>query len=150
MPIKRANVIALMRGAFRRGQSAGSFIRDMRAKGLTYRRTDMLADWRSENQLHIKEGAMRFVRKDYYPTKAVIAEVEYKLSQEYMYKVKVESRLRPDVPITERFVNLMSDVPMTPAMVEQSLIEKWSAWEDYTAEAIEKVTVWSAVHKVME
>jgi len=148
MPIKRANVIALMRGAFRRGQSAGSFIADMRAKGLTYRRTDMLADWRSVNQLERKEGAYRFVRKDYYPTKAVIAEVEWKLSQEYMYKVKVESRLRPDVPITERLVNIMSDVPMTPAMVEQALIEKWSEWEDYTAEAIEKIIPFSAVHRV--
>lgn len=150
MPIKRANVIALMRGAFRRGQSAGSFITDMRARGLTYRRTDMLADWRSVNELERKEGAMRFVRKDYYPTKASMAEVEWKLSQEYMYKVKVESRLRPDVPITERLVNIMSDKPLTPAMVEQQLIEKWSEWEDYTAEAIEKVIPFSAVHKVME
>ncbi|GAJ21440.1 unnamed protein product, partial [marine sediment metagenome] len=138
------------RGAFRRGQSAGSFITDMRAKGLTYRRTDMLADWRSINELERKEGAFRFVRKDYYPTKTVIAEVEWSLSQEYMYKVKVESRLRPDDPMTERFVNIMSDVPMTPAMVEQSLIEKWTDYEEYTAEAIEKVTAWSAVHKVME
>jgi len=139
-----------MRGAFRRGQSASAFISDMREKGLTYRRTDMLADWRSMNELERKEGAFRFVRKDYYPTKVVIAEVEWKLSQEYMYKVKVQSRLRPDEPITERFINIMSDIPMTPTMVEQSLTEKWSEWEQYTAETIEELTVWSAVHKVIE
>ena len=150
MAVKRATVIGFMRGAFRRGQSVSSFIADMRVKGLTYRRTDMLADWRSVNELERKEGVFRFVRKDYYPTKTVIAEVEWKLSQEYMYKVKVESRLRPEVPMTERLVNIMSDVPMTPAMVEQALIEKWAEWEEYTAEAIEKVTVWSAVHKVIE
>jgi len=149
MSILRSQVIGLMRGAFRRGQSASSFISDMREKGLTYRRTDMLGDWRSVNELEIKEGAMRYIRKDYYPTEKTIAAVEWALSQEYMYKVKVQSRLSPDAPIKERFVNLMSDIPLTPVMVEQAIVEKWSEYEDYTAEAIEKLTVWSAVHKVM-
>lgn len=148
MPLKRANVIALMRGAFRRGQSATSFIWDMKQKQLSYRRTTMLSDWRTINELEKKKGLMRFVRKDYYPAKIAMAEVEWLLSQEYMYKVKVESRLRPDVPITERFVNIMSDTPMTAAMVEQAVTEKWAEWEDYTAEAIEKMQVWTAVHRV--
>ena len=150
MALKRATVIGLMRGAFRRGQSAGSFIGDMRAKGLTYRRTDMLSDWRSVNELERKAGAMRFVRRDYYPATKAIADVEWSLSEEWMYKVKVESRLRPGDPLTERFVNIMSDSPMTPEMVEQRVTEKWSEWEDYTAEAIEKMVVWTAVHKVMD
>lgn len=149
MGVKRAAVIGLMRGAFRRGQSAGSFMRAMRAKGLTYRRTDMLADWRSVNELERKAGAMRFVRRDYYPTEKTMAAVEWGLSQEYMYKVKVESRIRPDVPVTERFVNIMSDTPLTPIMVEQAVTEKWSDWEDYTAEAIEKMVVWTAVRRVI-
>lgn len=148
MAIVRANVIARMRGAFRRGQSAGSFMRAMREKGLTYRRTDMLSDWRTVNEIEKKDGLMRFVRKGYYPTKAAMAEVEWKKMPEYMYKIKVESRLRPDVPITERFVNIVSDTPMTPLMIEQAVVEKWSEWEDYTAEAIEKMQVWSAYHKI--
>lgn len=149
MGVKRAAVIGLMRGAFRRGQSAGAFIRAMRAKGLTYRRTDMLSDWRSVNELERKAGAMRFVRRDYYPTEKAMAEVEWSLSQEYMYKVKVESRLRPGEPVTERFVNIMSDTPLTPSMVEQTVTEKWSDWEDYTAESIEKMVVWTAVHRTV-
>ncbi|GAI72618.1 unnamed protein product, partial [marine sediment metagenome] len=104
-------------------------------------------NWRTVNELEKKKGLMRFVRKDYYPAKVAMAEVEWALSQEYMYKVKVESRLRPDVPITERFVNIMSDTPMTAAMVEQAVTEKWVEWEDYTAEAIEKMQVWTAVHR---
>ncbi|GAI69066.1 unnamed protein product, partial [marine sediment metagenome] len=145
-----ANVIALMRGAFRRGQSAGSFIRGMREKGLTYRRTDMLADWRSVNELERKSEAFSSVRKDYYPTKVHIAEVEWRLSKEYMYKVKVESRLRPDEPITERFVNLMADTPLTPRMVEQALVEKWRDEERYIEQLIEKIVPFTAVHRVME
>jgi len=110
----------------------------------------MLGDWRSVNELERKAGAMRYVRKGYFPTERVVAQVEWQLSREYMYKVKVESRLRPDEPMMERFVNIMSDTPMTPAMVEQSVTEKWTQWEDYTAEAIEKMTVWTAVHKTIE
>ncbi len=150
MGIVRATAIARMRKAFRTGQSASSFMADMKTEGLSYRRTDMLSDWRSVNDLEAKAGAMRYIRKDYYPTEKTIASVEWGLSREYMYKVKVESRLRSDLPLTERFVNIMSDVPMTPAMVEQSVIEHWTKWEDYTAEAVEKMTVWTAVRKIME
>jgi len=150
MAVKRAAVIGLMRGAFRRGQSASAFLRDMKAKGLSYRRTDMLSDWRSVNELERKAGAMRAVRRDYFPSNKAMAQVEWDMSQEYMFKVKVQSRLSPGEPIQERFVNILSDRPMTPEMVEQAVTEKWAEWEDYTAEAIEKMVVWTAVHKVME
>lgn len=141
-----------MRGAFRKGQSASSFISDMRAKALTYRRTDMLADWRSINELERKEGAMRFVRKDYYPTEKTMAAVEwaFKKNMEFMYKVRTESRLRPDMPIKERMVNIMSATPMTPEMVIQATTEKWSEWENYTAEALEVITPWSAVRTTLK
>lgn len=150
MGIKRSAVIGLMRGAFRRGQSAGGFIWDMKQKGLSYRRSDMLSDWRSVNELERKKGAMRFVRRDYYPTEKSIASVDWAMSEEYLYKVKVTSRLKPGVPETDRFVNIMSPTPMTPGMVEQRVTEKWAEWEDYTAESIEKMVVWSAVHRTIE
>jgi len=150
MAVKRAAVIGLMRGAFKRGQSASSFLRDMRVKGLSYRRTDMLSDWRSVNELERKKGAMRYVRRDRFPATKAIAQVEWDMSDEWMYKVKVESRLSPGVPMTERFVNILSDHPMTPEMVEQAVTEKWSDWEDYTAETIEKMVVWTAIHKTIE
>lgn len=145
MPLKRAEVIGRMRIAFRRGQTQTSFYNEMKAKGLAYRKTDFFGDWRSVNQLERKAGAMQYVRKGYYPTAKAIAVVEWKISQEYMYVVRVKSRLQPELPITERKVNIMSDVPMTPRMVEQAVVEKWSEWEDYTAEAIEEIIPWTAV-----
>jgi len=149
MTIERTQVIGLMRAAFRKKQSVSSFREDMRRKGLSYRWTTMLSDWRTVNQIEAKKGLMRFVRKDRYPTKLAIAEVDWMLSQEYMYTVKVQSRLRPDEPQVERFVNLMSDEPMTGAMIEQGVTEKWAEWEDYTAEAIEKIIPWSAAHRTV-
>jgi len=150
MPLARAKVIALMRGAFRKGVSASKFMSDMKSKGLSYRRTEMLGDWRSVNEIEKKEGLFRFVRKDYYPAKTAIAEVEWRLSQEFMYKVKVESRLRPDEPITDRFVNIMSDKSLTPRQVIAQVEQRWVEWEKYAPEEIEALQVWTAVHKVME
>lgn len=144
MGIKRANVAVLMRGAVRRGQSRTSFFADMKVKGLTYPHKLMLADWGSITEQIAKDGMLRFVRKDAYPAKKSMAVVEWAIQGEYMYKVKVHSRLKPDEPMTERFVNLVTDKPMTPAMIEQAVAEKWSEWEDYTAEAIEKIEPWSA------
>lgn len=148
MAAKRSHVIALMRGAFKRGQSSSSFIWDMKQRGLSYRRTDMLSDWRSESNLKAKEGLMQYVRRDYYPSEKVMAAQRYDISKEYMYVVKVQTRLRPDAPVIKRKVNILSDVPMTPRMVEQAVIEKWSEWENYTAETLEEIQAWTGVHRM--
>ncbi len=54
MSVIRAEVIAKMRGALREGLSASRFITSMRESGLGYRRTEMLEDVRSVNQLKAK------------------------------------------------------------------------------------------------
>ena len=150
MGVVRAETIARMRIALRKGLSASRFIKDMRAVGLSYRRTDMLSDWRSVGQVEKKEGLLRYIRKDRYPTETTIAAVDWQISREYMYKVKVQSVVRAGEPITERFVNIMSDIPMTPDMLERQVEEQWGEWERYAAEEITGIQPWSAVHKVME
>lgn len=149
MGIERAEVIARMRIAQREGLSASRFIKTMKSVGLSYRHTDMLSDWRSVGQLEKKEGLLRYVRKDYYPKHKAMANVEWEMSQEYMYKVKVRSRIRPDEPDIERFVNITSDIPLTPEMVEAEVQERWGEWERYSVEELTGLQVWSAVHKVM-
>jgi len=150
MGIARAEVIARMSKAFKEGLSASRFISDMRTAGLSYRRGDMLSDWRSVNELETKKGLMRYVRKDYYPTEKTVAAVDWNISKEYMYKMQVQSRIRAGEPITTRFVNIVSDVPMTPEMVEAEVEELWAEWERYAAEELVGIQAWSAVRKVME
>lgn len=150
MGIVRAEVIARMRGAIKEGLSASRFIADMREVGLAYRRNDMLADWRNEAGIEKKEDLLRYVRKDRYPTEKTIASVTYDISKEFMYKVKVRSVIRVGEPITERFVNIMSDIPMTPAMIEAEVEERWGEWDRYKAEAITELHVWSAIRRTVE
>jgi len=145
MTIERATVIAKMRGALRVGMSASAFISEMKEAGLSYRRTDMLADWREVGQIEKKEGLARFVRKGYIPTERT-AELEvFAVSAEYLYKIKAESRLRPDEPVTTRFVNILSDVPMSVEMIEAEVERKWGEWERYSAEELVGLQVWSAM-----
>ena len=150
MAIVRAEVIARMRGAFRKGESASRFIQDMRAKGLGYRRSDMLADWRSVNQLETKKNLLQYVRKDRYPTVKTIAAVTWNMSKEYMYVVKVKSRISPEEPIVERMVNIQRDVPLTPAMIEAQVKMEWVGWEKYKEEEIVEILPFTAARKVME
>ena len=150
MGVIRAETIARMRIAFREGLSASRFIKDMKGIGLSYRRTDMLADWRSVGNIEQKKDLLKYVRRDRYPAEKSLASVTWELSKEYMYKVKVQSVIRIGEPLTDRFVNIMSDVPMTPAMVEAEVEKCWGEWEKYEAELITGLQVWSAVRKVME
>ncbi|MCJ7828825.1 MAG: hypothetical protein MUP81_03675 [Dehalococcoidia bacterium] len=147
MAVERAIVIGKMRAAFRAGESASTFISDMQDLGLGYRRADMFSDWRTVNEIEKKEGVLRFIRKDYYPAETSIAAVEWALSKEYMYKVQVQVRTTPKEPIETRFVNLMSDIPMTPEMIEDEISEKWGEWEVSGAAERVGLQVWSAFRR---
>lgn len=150
MGLTRAESISRARGYIRKGVSVSRWIREMRAKGLGYRNTTMLSDYRTVFQLETKADLMKYVRKDRYPTEKVVAAVEWNISKEYMYVVKVKSRLRPGEPVTSRNVNIVSDVAMTPGMVEAEVLERWQQWEEYGAEEITELYPWAAVRKVME
>jgi len=150
MGVERAELLLLMKKAYRQKQSGTSLYWDLRAKGRVIRKSDFFSDWRGVTQTEAKAGLMRYVRRGYYPTEKTIAAVPWeKLTSEYMYKVKVKSRLEPGKPMAERFVNIMSDVPMTGRMVEQAVVEKWKDWEDYTAEAIEEIIPWTVYRQVL-
>lgn len=140
--------IAKMRVAIAEGLSHAGFVRRLRQEGITpLRKTVSLGFWRSEQNLEAKKDLMKYVRKDYYPAEKAIAQVTYEMSAEFLYKVRVTKRAAPDEPLTERFVNIMSDSPMTPRMIEQAVVEKWREWEKYRAELIEEITPFMAVRK---
>ncbi len=146
---RRSAVILRAKIAFKKGVSASKFLADMKARGLSYRRTDMLADWRSVNEVERKADAFKYVRKDRMPTAAVIAQVDWSLSREYMFKVKILSRIRPGEPILERFVNIMQDRPRTPGEIEAlawSLIQKQSP--KLQAQVV-SITAWTVLQKVV-
>lgn len=147
MPIERAIVIAKMRKAFRIGQSASSFLTDMKAQKLSYRRTDMLADWRSVNEIEAKKELLQYVRKDRLPSPKVLAKVTWDIKGEYMYVLKVKSRLAPDEPITERNINVVQDNLLTPAEIERLGWEMISEQSPKEIAKVVSITAFTAVQK---
>ena len=144
MGIERATVLLRMKKAFHTGQSASSFIKQMQAEGLAYRRTQMLSDWRSTNEVERKKDVLKYVRRDYMPTRQVIAEVDWELSKEYLYKLQVHSKLSPFQPVTTRFINIMSDKLLSKAQVEEI------AFERYGTEKIERLQTVNVYRRVVE
>ena len=120
-----------MKAAQAAGQSFTKFYVGMKGDPTRYRKQPMLADWADVGKIKRKEGRMRYVRKDRRPT-AEIAQVKLwpQMSKEYMIKVQVWTQVRPGEPLQERFVNVMADKPLTPAEVEEAVLERLPDWQD--------------------
>ena len=146
MPIKipglrRSVAIKLIPKAFASGMSASAFIRMLRVKGLTYRKTTMFSDWRTVLGIETKADVIKYIRRDRLPSVGSMADVEWGYSKEYVYKAKTWSRIHPDEPLTERMVTFQSDTRLTIAQVEQEIGMKWAEWERYQPEKVERIQV---------
>lgn len=148
MPVERSVVLLRMKKAQALGQSASAFIRKMDTEGLSYRRTTMLSDWRNVGNIEKKEGAYRYIRKDYRPTQAIAQVKDWKLSREFMHKAQVAQRLRPGEPITTRFINVMADKPLTPRELEQAVLENLPDYKDSIPGIVERVVPWTLIQRV--
>jgi len=143
----RAAAQLLIRSAAAEKLSAAETIRRLAAKGLTYRRTTMLADWRNLSNIKKKEGLLRYVRKDRVPTTQIAAVRDWNLSREYMFNVRVKTRLAPGEPITERFVNVVADRPLTPREIESEVEKSWGSWYPERREEIEQIIPETAIRR---
>lgn len=146
--LRRAIAIKLIPTAFTGGLSASSFINQLRLKGLTYRRTKMLADWRTVNQIEAKKDVLKYIRKDRLPSVQSMADVEWAYDKEYIYKANTWSRIHPDDPLKERMVTFTSDIPLTPSQVEEQIAIKWKGWERYFPEKVERIQAVAVYHKI--
>ena len=146
--IERAEVVQRIKSAIKKGQSATSFIADMRKAGLGYRRTDMLADWRTQGDYEKKQGLLRYVRKDYVPSQELVRAESWRLKSDFMFQVRLHIQRRPGEPLESQIVNIMSDKPLTIREIEQAALEL--PVERYTVgeEKIVGVTVETGIRKV--
>ena len=129
------------------GMAGAAFLRQLSSEGLGYRKQTFQADWRNVGNIAKKEGAYRYVRKDRRPTAAIAQVKGWKLSQEYMHKVKVWTRLRPGEKPVERFVNVMGDKPMTPQEVEQAILDMLPEWRDSIPGVIDRIVPFTIIQR---
>jgi len=148
--LRRPAAIMAMPAALAKGMSANAFLRKLKLTTGGYTRTKFLADWRSVGAIEARKDAFKYVRKDRRPSMKSMADVEWEMSQEYMFKVRAKFRTAPDEPIQERFVNIPADRPMTPAEVEAEVFDRWNDWEKYAGEELEGASVVAGYHRIDE
>jgi len=148
--LRRPTAIMKMPQAIAAGMTSTKFLSILKSQGLGYRKQRFLADWRSVSGIEKKKDVFKYVRKDRRPSMKSMADVEWEMSQEYMFKVRAKFRTAPDEPLQERFVNIPSDRPMTPAEVEAEVFDRWSDWERYAGEELESANVIAGYHRIDE
>ena len=146
--VRRPSAILRIPDAIARGLSPTAFIQELKGMGLSYRKTLMLSDWRTVAGVEAKKDLIRFVRKDRLPSPAVMADKTWEYSKEYIYKVNTWSRLKPEEPLTERMVTLLSDTPLTTREVEEQIAEKWAGYERYGKERLERALTSAVYHRI--
>jgi hypothetical protein len=146
--ITRPSAMLKIPSLIAKGLSAEGIIRQLKSDLLSYRRTLMLSDIRSIMGIESHKDVLKYVRKDRLPSSKLIADVEWQLGKEYMYKLQVQSQVKKGEPLTERFVNIMSDKPLTISQVEAELQELWVGYEKYGEEQLKSYTVIAGYHRV--
>ena len=146
--LRRPTAIMKMPQAIAAGMTSTKFLSILKGQGLGYRKQRFLADWRNVSGTEKRKDALKFVRRDRRPPMAAIADVDWNMSQEYMYKVRAWVRTAPGEPLKERLVNIPSDSPMTPEEVEAEVFDRWDDWERYAGETLEKAQTFEGYHYV--
>lgn len=148
MAIERAIAKAKMANAIRKGQTAAGFIEQMRKEGYGYATKTMYSDWRAAKESVAKEGALSKLSATQRPSIKTMAEVEWQLRKEYMYKVKVVVSEKGRKGTKERFVNILSDTRLTVRQIERAAKKTFTQSENYGRELLESLQAWTAYHRV--
>lgn len=145
--INRAEAIQRMSGWIKAGRTRTSVYKEMAAKGKFVRKQTFFADWRKEAGIEKQKDAIKYVRKGYFPTGLIAQAESWKMSTEYLYKVKVHYRMSPGEPITERFVNVGVDNPIRIEEAEWRAAQLWETCPEKAAEVVTSATVAEIITK---
>jgi len=146
--LRRPAAILEMPGAMARGLTVEGFIKELRNTIGTYRRQLMLADWRSVNNIEARKDVVKYTRKDRMPSMRVVADVEWDMSKEFMYKLSVKSMAGPGQPMEEKFVNVMHDKLLPRGQVEALAREMMAAQSPKEMQAVQRVELVGIYHRV--
>lgn len=131
-------VVTSFRGLARRfipemiqkGMSAGGGLRFLQGKGLGYRKTDFLRDFREMTGREMKRDPLQSIPKKYKPTWDTIEMSEYRQAAKLHYSYKITGYDRFKQANVEDWVTVASDdvLDMQEAMKEaQRLLEKYKS-----------------------
>ena len=119
MADRRATAWLYIQRAVREGMSANETLRQLREVGLSYRRTDFLADYRRAAQIPVKADRLKYVPKKYRPGDALYIEQPGFMAREYRYTVKLTVRNTVTGEVRDIYNRMASDTELSIArMIE--------------------------------
>ncbi len=147
--LRRPVALLKMKLAISSGISASGYLRKLKDTTGGYSRTVFLKDWRTKAGIEAKKDRFKYVRRDRRPPMSAMADVEWDRNEEYMYTVRAFVRKGEGEPLTERMVNISSDTALTPEQAERETFERWSTWEKYEGEVLERAQTVAGFHNLL-
>lgn len=146
--LRRPDALLLMPGAISRGLSATGFLRELQARGLGYRKTTFLADWRSQAGIEARKDVVKNIRKDRLPSTKTIADKEWEFhkGKQYMYRF---GYWMPGEDLGEEAkhgINIMTDDIIKPQEAEALAWGKLRNIEEYGRVLPAKMSLYMIYH----
>lgn len=119
--IARAAFNAALPSFVRGGLSANAAIREFKSMGMkTFRRKDMLAMFRQQTGIAKMENVVKFIRKEFLPSKDVMVVASTPMKREYLYKMELDVYDDDGNFLETKYTSLMNDELMTPSDLEDA------------------------------
>lgn len=146
MSTERGILRTLMYKALDAAYSFNAFYRSAQEKGITYRRSDMLADWRSIQSELSNRAALRSLSAGDIPEHTRVGATPFPYTKPFIYKARVEYQVSAEAPITEQFVTVVSSKALTIGGAVGQVMEKWPDFAYGKAERIHTVEIVAAMY----
>lgn len=146
MSTERGILRSLMYKALDAAYSFNAFYRSAQEKGISYRRSDMLADWRSIQSELTNRAALRSLSAGDIPEHTAVGTTPFKYTEPFIYKARVEYQVSAEAPLTEQFVTVLSSKALTIGGAVGQVMEKWPGFAYGKAERIHTVEIVAAMY----
>lgn len=146
MSTERGILRSLMYKALDAAYSFNAFYRSASEKGISYRRSDMLADWRSIQSELSNRAALRSLSAGDIPEHTRVGASPFKYTEPFIYKARVEYKVSAEAPLTEQFVTVLSSKALTMGGAVGQVMEKWPGFAYGKAERIHTVEIVAAMY----
>ncbi len=120
----RGTWAVFIRSGVKRGLTSSQTLSAGQAAGLgTYRRTTYLADYREAAQVSMRAPAIKAVRRDYRPGRALYGKGGNRQTRNFRYQISIDV-YNPETKYRKRNItNVVSDFEMTPNQVYEEALE---------------------------
>lgn len=146
MSTERGILRSLMYRALDAAYSFNAFYRSAQEKGISYRRSDMLADWKSIQSELSNRAALRSLSAGDIPEHTRVGVSPFKYTEPFIYKARVEYQVSAEAQLTEQFVTVLSSKALTMGGAVGQVLEKWPGFSYGRAERIHTVEIVAAMY----